>query len=172
MSAHVQFETLYAAMWSRLLRIAASLVGRDEAEDVVQSAAVNAFKKWDQFEAGGGGSHEGWLATIVKNEALSRLRRKRGRQFGENEEGDLSGLEPPGVEEVERAERAAIIRGCLEPLSDKERRSLWAKLDNDYDEFIAEYYRSQSADAAYKVAERSSKKVAECIERKLGHPFR
>jgi RNA polymerase sigma-70 factor (ECF subfamily) len=60
----------------RLFRIARSIVRDDsEAEDVLQEAYCNAFTNLDKFR---GESHIGtWLARIVVNEALGRLRRRR-----------------------------------------------------------------------------------------------
>jgi RNA polymerase sigma-70 factor (ECF subfamily) len=60
----------------RLFRIARSIVRNDsEAEDVLQEAYCSAFASLDTFR---GESQLGtWLARIVMNEALGRLRRQR-----------------------------------------------------------------------------------------------
>ena len=60
----------------RLFRIARSIVRNDsEAEDVVQEAYCNAFAN---LAASRGEAKLGtWLARIVMNEALERLRRRR-----------------------------------------------------------------------------------------------
>jgi RNA polymerase sigma-70 factor (ECF subfamily) len=60
----------------RLFRIARSIVRNDsEAEDTLQEAYCNAFANLDTFR---GESQLGtWLARIVMNEALGRLRRQR-----------------------------------------------------------------------------------------------
>ena len=60
----------------RLYRIARSVVRDDsEAEDVVQEAYGRAFTRLRQFR--GASSIGTWLARIVLNEALGRLRRRR-----------------------------------------------------------------------------------------------
>jgi RNA polymerase sigma-70 factor (ECF subfamily) len=60
----------------RLYRIARSVVRDDsEAEDVVQEAYGRAFTRLRQFR--GASSIGTWLARIVLNEALARLRRRR-----------------------------------------------------------------------------------------------
>jgi len=60
----------------RLYRIARSILRNDsEAEDVVQEAYVNAFTHLDAYR--GDSSLATWLARIVMNEALGRLRRER-----------------------------------------------------------------------------------------------
>ena len=57
----------------RLFRLARSLVGRDhEAEDVLQEAYVRAYTRLDDLASGD--ALAGWLARIVANEALGRLR--------------------------------------------------------------------------------------------------
>jgi RNA polymerase sigma-70 factor (ECF subfamily) len=59
----------------RLYRIARSIVRNDsEAEDVVQEAYVRAFSHLESFR--GDSSLATWLARIVMNEALGRLRKQ------------------------------------------------------------------------------------------------
>ena len=59
----------------RLYRLARGVVGDDwEAEEVVQEGYVRAFTHLDSFR--GGSSLATWLARIVLNEALGRLRRR------------------------------------------------------------------------------------------------
>lgn len=60
----------------RLYRIARGILRNDsEAEDVVQECYVRAFTQLDAFR--GDSSLATWLARIVMNEALGRLRRQR-----------------------------------------------------------------------------------------------
>lgn len=71
------FEELVRACAPRMLATAARIVGRAEAEDVVQDAFLSAFKAIDDFK------HDAkiatWLHRIVINAALMRLRRRRAR---------------------------------------------------------------------------------------------
>lgn len=70
------FEMLICRNNRRLFRLARSIIGSDaEAEDVVQEAYVRAFVALDGFR--GEASLRTWLARIVSNEALGRLRRRR-----------------------------------------------------------------------------------------------
>jgi RNA polymerase sigma-70 factor (ECF subfamily) len=63
----------------RLYRIARSILRNDsEAEDAVQEAYVSAFTHLDSFR--GDASLATWLARIVMNEALGRLRREHPAQ--------------------------------------------------------------------------------------------
>jgi RNA polymerase sigma-70 factor (ECF subfamily) len=60
----------------RLFRVARSIVRNDsEAEDVLQEAYCNAFANLETFR--GEAQLGTWLARIVMNEALGRLRRRR-----------------------------------------------------------------------------------------------
>jgi RNA polymerase sigma-70 factor, ECF subfamily len=70
------FETLVRAYGARLLAVARRLV-RDEADaqDVVQSAYLSAFRAVDQFE--GTAQISSWLHRIVVNTALMKLRTRR-----------------------------------------------------------------------------------------------
>lgn len=57
-----------------MLRVAASVVGAESAEDVVQDAALLAWRGWATFD---GQNPGGWLATITRHRAVSTLRRRR-----------------------------------------------------------------------------------------------
>ncbi|HEY1261454.1 MAG TPA: RNA polymerase sigma factor [Stellaceae bacterium] len=70
------FAALMRSNNRRLYRLARGVVGDDwEAEEVVQEGYLRAFTHLDSFR--GGSSLATWLARIVLNEALGRLRRRR-----------------------------------------------------------------------------------------------
>lgn len=70
------FRTIMQTHNRKLYRIARSIVRDDsEAEDIVQEAYVRAFAHLEQFR--GDSSLATWLARIVMNEALGRLRNRR-----------------------------------------------------------------------------------------------
>src|SRR5918911_3965517 len=67
------FELIMRRHNRRLFRLARSLVRSDEeAEDVLQEAYVRAFARLSDLASGG--ALAAWLARIVANEALGRLR--------------------------------------------------------------------------------------------------
>ena len=72
------FETLVRIYGGRLLAVARHLM-RDEADaqDVVQSAYLNAFRGLDQFS--GASQLSTWLHSIVVNTALMKIRSRRRR---------------------------------------------------------------------------------------------
>jgi len=73
---HAAFETLMRQHNTRLYRVARAILRDDaEAEDAVQDAYLQAYRKFHEFR---GDSQVGtWLTRIVVNEALMRLRRHR-----------------------------------------------------------------------------------------------
>src|SRR6516165_2679627 len=70
------FAALMRSNNQRPYRLARGFLGDDvEAEEAVHDGYVNAFTHLDGFR--GGSSLSTWLARIVSNEALTRLRRRR-----------------------------------------------------------------------------------------------
>jgi RNA polymerase sigma-70 factor, ECF subfamily len=79
----------------RLYRVAVAVMGdASEAEDVLQESYVRAFYSFATYS--GAGSLGGWLARIVRNEAIDRVRSRASRQSHVAIEADLAaqGEEP------------------------------------------------------------------------------
>lgn len=84
------FRTIMQTYNRRLYRIARSILRNEsEAEDVVQEAYVRAFTHLESFR--GDSSLATWLARIVMNEALGRLRARRPTV-------DITAYEARGIE--------------------------------------------------------------------------
>jgi RNA polymerase sigma-70 factor (ECF subfamily) len=66
------YELYYKAMYNTSLRI---LNNREEAEDIMQEAFLDAFKKIDLYK--GTGSFGAWLKRIVVNKSIDHLRTKK-----------------------------------------------------------------------------------------------
>ncbi len=66
------YELYYKAMYNTSLRI---LNNREEAEDIMQEAFLDVFKKIDLFK--GTGSFGSWLKRIVVNKSIDHLRAKK-----------------------------------------------------------------------------------------------
>jgi RNA polymerase sigma-70 factor (ECF subfamily) len=86
----------------------------DDAQDVVQEAYLRALRFFDGFRGGDG---RAWLLAVVRNTALTWLRRERGpARMSFDEEihgaGEAATVETQLVEGV----RFAELRGCLELL--------------------------------------------------------
>lgn len=69
------FDARFALARDRLIRIAGSLVGAEEAEDVVQDAYLLGRRRFAQLRDGA--SFEPWITRIVVNVCYSRHRRRR-----------------------------------------------------------------------------------------------
>lgn len=99
--------------WSpRLLAVALAYVDdRDVAHDVVQDAWLRAWERRGQFS--GRGSLLGWLITITRNTALTRLRRARSRDAVSP--GELPSPGTPAKPDV-ALERIAARRAVLDAI--------------------------------------------------------
>lgn len=73
------FDQLVRKYAPRVLRLAIRIVGNEtDAEDVLQDAFLKAYAKLDQFQ--GNSRFYTWIVRIAVNEALMRLRRRRGER--------------------------------------------------------------------------------------------
>ena len=74
-----EFAKQYQSVFARLWLIAASVIGdRNEADDIVQEAAVIAYRKMDAFQAGT--NFGAWAARIVRHCAANHNRKRQGRK--------------------------------------------------------------------------------------------
>jgi len=88
------FDVLVSRYWATFLRVAWNLVKNEtEAEDVVQSAFTNMFRKLHTFKPGS--SFRNWAYRVVTNTGLMRLRKKRTRR-----EVDLERVHPTQVSDA------------------------------------------------------------------------
>ncbi len=129
------FEDLVRTFGGRLLSVARRFVRNEEdAQDIVQSAYLSAFRALDQFE--GNCQLSTWLHRIVVNTALMKLRSKR-RKPEESIEELLPAFQEDGhhVEQfsdwntpadllMERHETRATVRACIDQLPDNYRSVL------------------------------------------------
>jgi RNA polymerase sigma-70 factor (ECF subfamily) len=126
------FEAMVRVYGGRLLAVARRLTRIDEdAQDVVQSAYLNAFRALPDFA--GTAQLSTWLHRIVVNTALMKLRSRR-RKPEESIEDLLPAFREDGhhVEQVtewsapadrllEREETRAVVRACIDELPDSYR---------------------------------------------------
>jgi len=129
------FETIVRTYGGRLLAVARRLV-RDEADaqDVVQSAYLSAFRAVDQFE--GAAQISSWLHRIVVNTALMKLRSRRRKpeepiepllpaylEDGHHVE-QFSEWSTPADKLLERKETREAVRASIEQLPESYRAVL------------------------------------------------
>lgn len=100
------FEQLVERHRGIVFRVAARIVGQDDAEDVSQDAFLRAFHRLDQYR--GTASFRTWLLQITQNTALNALawaRRRPAETVGESlETTDRDPVRQPATE-LERRER-------------------------------------------------------------------
>lgn len=121
------FGVLFERYQQQFLRLARGFVKSDaDAQDVVQSAFLNMFRKLYTFQLGS--CYRSWAYRVVVNTALMRLRKKKHRQ-----EVDYDAVEPqqrqPTThdnvvavspdEHVERTQLRALINEMVETLPEK-----------------------------------------------------
>lgn len=113
------FEDLVERYRDVVFRVAARIVGQDEAEDVSQDAFLRAFHRLDRFR--GDAPFRSWLLQITQNVALNALARKqRETPDSDPDSADSSPTEShrqPAVEleRRERSERLRLKLGLLRP---------------------------------------------------------
>lgn len=78
------FEALVERHRPVVFRVAARIVGDDEADDVAQDAFLRAFHRLSQFR--GDAPFRSWLLRIAHNAALNTLERRRSVPLDEPEE--------------------------------------------------------------------------------------
>lgn len=116
-------ERLYAMQSGRLLGVALRIMGaRAQAEDAIHDSFVQIWQRAETFDRTRG-SAEAWMTTIVRNRALTLLRRA-GREVGPDELPPV----PSDRGEEERdlmrlADRQSLYR-CLASLEAPKRRSI------------------------------------------------
>ena len=87
---HDAFASIMRRYNQRLYRLAVSVMGdASEAEDVLQESYVRAFFAFASYT--GAGSLGAWLARIVRNEAIDRVRARESRRNHVTIEADLGG---------------------------------------------------------------------------------
>ena len=129
------FETLVRVYGGRMLAVARRFVRNEEdAQDVVQTAYLNAFRAAAQFE--GHCLIGTWLHRIVVNVALMKLRSRRRKPETAIDELLPNFLEDghhveqfsdwcaPADELLERAQTRAVVRACIDQLPDNYREVL------------------------------------------------
>jgi RNA polymerase sigma-70 factor (ECF subfamily) len=129
------FETMIRLYGGRLLAVARRFTRNDEdAQDVLQSAYLSAFRALNDFE--GACQLSTWLHRIVVNTALMKLRSRRRKPEESidallpafHEDGhhveQFSEWSTPADQLMERNETRATVRGCIDQLPENYRMVL------------------------------------------------
>jgi RNA polymerase sigma-70 factor, ECF subfamily len=118
------FEALVERHRDVVVRVAARIVGREEAEDVSQDAFLRAFHRLPRFRADA--SFRAWLLQIAHNAAIDHLNRRRPEPVetpGGQEDRERAVIRLP-AERLESRERMARLERKLRGLSPESRAAL------------------------------------------------
>ena len=114
------FEQLVDRHRAVVFRVAARVVGPDEADDVSQDALLRAYHRLNSYR--GEGTFRAWLLRIVHNTALNQLQRRIPEPVGGGDDIELAGSPRSGerepaskLEDRERAERLELKLRSLRP---------------------------------------------------------
>ena len=120
------FAALYRASAPQLFALALRILKRrDAAEEVLQEAFVNVWRHALDYRPEKG-TAMGWMATIVRNRALDRLRRARPETPLDDAPGrhDWPDPAPDPLAAATMSESARQLDACLERLEEGPRRAI------------------------------------------------
>jgi RNA polymerase sigma-70 factor (ECF subfamily) len=100
------YETFVRDYAGRLHAFAAAYLQDAEAEDVVQTAFLKAWERWEDFESDR--AAPGWIYAVVRNESIERLRfRRKVLNHGDRLAAHRAATAPddPGAARIEDEDR-------------------------------------------------------------------
>lgn len=164
--AHEQFMRLFLASERELLRYVMALVPNvSEARDVVQETAVALWQRIGDYDPQR--PFIPWACRFALNEARMHLRRtKRRRWVMADDVADLIDAQRQ-VEAGALDERRHHLRTCLEHLPERQHQVVHGYYFDEHDVPALSRLTGLTAEAVYKVLQRSRLALQGCIERKL-----
>jgi RNA polymerase sigma-70 factor, ECF subfamily len=119
------FARLYEKTAPRLLGAGVHMLRhRDLAEDLLQDVFVKVWHRASEYHAERGGVLT-WLFSVQRYLALDRLRARRPTQELDEEMAETLAADGPDPSTLAMSsDMAARMRGCLEELTDQQRRSV------------------------------------------------
>ena len=122
------YELYYKAMYNTSFRIVNDTM---EAEDIMQDAFLDAFRKLDTFK--GDSSFGAWLKKIVVNKSLDSIKKKK--IFVEQQEDEIELADEKDAEELDSSVgRVEEVKSVLDNLPDQYRIILSLYLLEGYDQ--------------------------------------
>lgn len=115
------FYDVYQRSAAKLYGICCRILGEgQDAEDALQDAFVNVWRRADRFDPARA-SPITWLAAIARNAAIDRLRARGSRSFAPIDEAGEVADDAPNAEQIALADSdGAQLAGCLGELQARE----------------------------------------------------
>jgi RNA polymerase sigma-70 factor, ECF subfamily len=111
---------LYARHQTRVFRFLLRLVRQEAiAEELSNEVFMEVWRNAGRFE--GRASATTWLLSIAHHRAVSALRRRREESWNEEEAAEIADDQDDPEMELQKTDKAAILRRCLENLSPEHR---------------------------------------------------
>jgi RNA polymerase sigma-70 factor, ECF subfamily len=121
------FETLYDRYAQEVFVLAAHVLGRDDADEVVQDVFLKLWLRAGQFDPARG-SFTAWFMTIARHQVFDQLKHRRSAVAVAEAIDDLLETAPdprPGPgQRAWRAERRATVLAAVRELPAEQRRTL------------------------------------------------
>jgi RNA polymerase sigma factor (sigma-70 family) len=110
------FTALYQRTSAKLFGVCVRMLrDRGEAEEVLQDVYVTVWRQAASFDPGLA-SAVTWLATIARNRAIDRLRRRREEPLDASMEEELADEHPSPAAMAERSQEKRRLERCLDAL--------------------------------------------------------
>lgn len=110
------FAALYQRTSAKLFGVCVRMLrDRGEAEEVLQDVYVTVWRQAASFDPGLA-SAVTWLATIARNRAIDRLRRRREEPLDASMEEELADERPSPAAMAERSQEKRRLERCLDAL--------------------------------------------------------
>ncbi|HEU0158817.1 MAG TPA: sigma-70 family RNA polymerase sigma factor [Hyphomicrobiaceae bacterium] len=111
---------LYARHQARVFRFLLRLVRQEAiAEELTNEVFMEAWRHAASFE--GKSSAATWLLSIAHHRAVSVLRRRREESWNEEEAAEIADAEDDPEVQLQKTDKASLLRRCLEALSPEHR---------------------------------------------------
>jgi len=111
---------LYARHQTRVFRFLLRLVRQEAiAEELTNEVFMEAWRNAASFE--GKSSATTWLLSIAHHRAVSALRRRREENWNEEAAAEIADAKDDPEVELQKTDKAAILRRCLTALSPEHR---------------------------------------------------
>lgn len=158
----ISFQQIYDRTSPKLFGVALRISGnRTIAEDVVQEAYLKIWRNADRFDPRAGGAMT-WMATIVRNAAIDRIRADRiERNSSGDDEDALAGLVAPGSGD---SVAQLSLQTCLGKLDEDARRCVLLAYVHGFSRDDLSERMERPVGTIKTILHRSIKVLRECLD--------